>query len=62
MKNMYAMINEAIKAGAVKVFVVGYADGNVFTFTEADTLKGAKLIKAQMIAEGHKPGIDLYTR
>jgi len=62
MKNMYALINKAVKAGAIKVFVIGYAEGNGFTFTEANTLAEALQIKAQMCAEGHKVGIDVYTR
>ena len=62
MKNMYAMINKAVKAGAVKVFVIGYSEGNGFTFTEANTLTEAKCIYKQMKVEGHRPGIDVYTR
>lgn len=61
-KNLYAMLNAAIQAGQKKVFVVGYADGNGCTFTEADTLNDAKRVKAQMQTEGHKPFIDVYTR
>lgn len=62
MKNMYAIINKAVKAGAVKVFVIGYSEGNSFTYTEADTFSEAMRIKAQMRTEGHNPGIDVYTR
>lgn len=62
MKNMYAILNSAIKAGQKKVFVIGYTDGNSCTFTEADTLNDAKRVKAAMTAEGHKPFIDIYTR
>jgi len=62
MKNMYAMVNRAVKAGAIKVFVVGYAEGDSFFFTEAATLAEAKRVYAQMKTEGHRPGIDVYTR
>lgn len=62
MKNMYANVCKAVNAGAVKVFVVGYVDGDRFYFTEAGNLAAAKCIYVQMKAEGHKPGIDVYTR
>ena len=62
MKNMYAIINSAIKAGAAKVFVVGYTDNNGCTYTEVTTLSEARRIKAVMTAEGRKPFIDVYTR
>ena len=62
MKNMYAILNAAIKAGQKKSFVIGFVEGSVTTFTEADTLNDAKRVKAAMTAEGHKPFIDVYTR
>lgn len=62
MKNMYANVCKAVKAGAVKIFVVGYMDGKTCVFTEADTIAEAKIFKARMVSEGHKPFIDVYTR
>lgn len=62
MKNMYAMINSAIKAGATKVFIIGYTDNNGCTYTEVTTLSEARRVKAVMAAEGYKPFIDVYTR
>lgn len=60
--NFYAKINTAVKAGHKKMFVVGYMDGKTCVFTEADTIAEAKIFRARMIAEGHKPFIDVYTR
>ena len=58
----YLKVNEGVKAGKSKVFVVGYVDDGVCTYTETSTLVEAKHEKDIMALEGHKVFIDVYIR
>ena len=55
-------VNEGVKAGKTKVFVIGYVDNGVCTYTEANTLVEAKREKDIMSSEGHRVYIDVYVR